>query len=84
MIPAEDGGYVLIGAACTEPARRDSILNALFDDMPWSTDRVMALTRDRLQAISATWHELPALWDVDRPEDHARLQRDGMLDEVLS
>lgn len=74
VIPAEDGGYVLIGAACNEPARREAILNALFDDMPWSTDRVMALTRERLQAISATWHELPRLWDVDRPEDLVRLK----------
>ena len=32
----------------------------------------------------ARWIELPALWDVDRPEDYARLQRDGLLAEVLS
>jgi rSAM/selenodomain-associated transferase 1 len=74
VIPAEDGGYVLIGAARTELARLNAILNALFDDMPWSTDRVMALTRERLQAISATWRELPSLWDVDRPDDLARLK----------
>lgn len=74
VIPAEDGGYVLIGAAHTGLDRRDAILNALFDDMPWSTDHVMALTRERLQAISATWHELPGLWDVDRPEDLVRLK----------
>ena len=74
VIPAEDGGYVLIGAARTELTRLDEILNALFDDMPWSTDRVMALTRARLQAISATWQELPGLWDVDRPEDLVRLK----------
>lgn len=74
VIPAEDGGYVLIGVARTLPARLNAILDALFDDMPWSTDRVMALTRERLQAISASWHELPDLWDVDRPEDLVRLK----------
>jgi rSAM/selenodomain-associated transferase 1 len=74
VIPAEDGGYVLIGAARAERTRLDAILDALFDDMPWSTDRVMALTRERLRAIAATWRELPALWDVDRPDDLARLK----------
>jgi uncharacterized protein len=74
VIPAEDGGYVLIGVARAEPGRLNTILDALFDDMPWSTDRVMALTRERLQAIAATWHELPALWDVDRPDDLSRLK----------
>jgi uncharacterized protein len=45
---------------------------------------VMAITRERLSAAGARWIELPALWDVDRPEDYARLQRDGLLAEVLS
>lgn len=74
VIPAEDGGYVLIGAASGEPVRRHAVLDALFDEMPWSTDQVMALTRERLQRIDARWHELPPLWDVDRPEDLARLE----------
>ena len=26
----------------------------------------------------------PTRWDVDRPEDYARLQREGRLAEVLS
>jgi rSAM/selenodomain-associated transferase 1 len=75
VIPAEDGGYVLIGAARMEPPRRDLILDALFDDMPWSTDQVMPLTRARLEAVSAVWHELPTLWDVDRPDDLIRLAK---------
>ncbi|ACR32760.1 TIGR04282 family arsenosugar biosynthesis glycosyltransferase [Burkholderia glumae] len=73
-IPAEDGGYVLIGAATSEPARRDVVLDALFDDMPWSTDLVMSRTRERLLRIGASLHELPPLWDVDRPDDLARLE----------
>ena len=35
-------------------------------------------------AAKVGWTELPALWDVDRPEDYARLQREGLLGEVLS
>jgi hypothetical protein len=30
------------------------------------------------------WWELPASWDVDRPEDYERLRREGLLQEVLS
>lgn len=72
-IPAEDGGYVLIGAANGAPARREVVLNALFDDMPWSTDQVMSRTRERLRHIGASWHELPPLWDIDRPDDLVRV-----------
>ena len=76
FVPAEDGGYVLVGLARALPA--------LFDAAPWGSAAVMALTRERLSAAGARWIELPALWDVDRPEDYARLQRDGLLAEVLS
>jgi len=74
--PAEDGGYVLVGLA-------RSVAN-LFDGIEWSSDRVMAATRERLLAAHARWHELPTLWDVDRPADYARLRREGLLQEALS
>jgi rSAM/selenodomain-associated transferase 1 len=61
--PAEDGGYVLVGLA------RDA---DIFRDMPWSTSNVTSATRARLRAAGLRWHELPTLWDVDRPEDLAR------------
>ena len=64
LIPAEDGGYVLIGM-------RRPLLRA-FDAVDWSTPRVMAQTRARLSEMGATWRELPALWDVDDPVDWAR------------
>lgn len=76
FVPAEDGGYVLVGLARPVPG--------LFEGVGWGTPAVMAQTRARLAAARARWHELPALWDVDRPEDFARLQRDGLLAEVLS
>jgi len=40
----------------------------------------MAETRIRLQRLGWTWRELETLWDVDRPEDFARLEASGLLD----
>lgn len=65
LIPAEDGGYVLIGM------RR--MVHAVFDGIPWSTPQVMACTRTRLREAGVSWTELPALWDVDEPADWQRL-----------
>lgn len=65
VIPAEDGGYVLIGM-------REAGRHA-FQDVDWSTDRVMAQTRARLTVMNREWSELPPLWDVDRKEDFERL-----------
>lgn len=76
LVPAEDGGYVLVGLARALPE--------IFADVAWGTAAVMAQTRQRLAAAGATWTELETLWDVDRPEDYARLQREGLLREVLS
>jgi rSAM/selenodomain-associated transferase 1 len=67
-IPAEDGGYVLIGTRKPQPA--------IFSGMKWGTSTVMAETRKRLLSLGCSWQELPALWDVDTPEDLARMQRD--------
>jgi rSAM/selenodomain-associated transferase 1 len=65
LIPAEDGGYVLIGLRRAE--------TSLFRDIAWSTPQVLPATRDRLRSAGLTWQELPPLWDVDRPADLARL-----------
>ncbi len=67
LIPAEDGGYVLLGLR--RPAPR------LFSDMPWGEAGVLALTRRRLRQSGLTWGELPPLFDVDRPDDLERLLR---------
>lgn len=71
LAPAEDGGYPLIGL------RRVS--RRLFDDIPWGGSDVLALTRRRLKALRWNCHELRTLWDVDRPEDVARLRRSRLL-----
>jgi len=65
--PAEDGGYALIALSRVSPR--------LFEGVEWGGARVMAQTRERLAALGWRWRELPEVWDVDRPEDVARLRR---------
>jgi rSAM/selenodomain-associated transferase 1 len=65
FIPALDGGYVLIGLRQPQPS--------LFHDMPWSSPRVMALTRERLATAGLHHEELAAVQDIDEPADLAHL-----------
>jgi uncharacterized protein len=65
LVPAEDGGYALIGLRCAQ--------RHLFKEISWGTDNVMGDTRRRMKAAGLTWTELETLWDVDRPEDYERL-----------
>jgi uncharacterized protein len=71
LLPAEDGGYVLIGLRQPLPV--------LFERIAWGTGTVMEDTRARLRAANATWREPGTLWDVDRPADLGRLA--GLLRE---
>ncbi len=61
IIPASDGGYVLLGL------RKN--LSTLFTDIPWSTAGVAQLTQQRIR--EAGWHceVLPTLHDIDEPAD---------------
>ena len=70
VIPAEDGGYALIGMRAPYPE--------LFADMGWSSADVMDETRRRLTQLGLTWREPATLWDVDVPEDLARLRAAGL------
>jgi uncharacterized protein len=65
FVPAADGGYALIGL------RR--VLPSLFDAMPWSTNTVMATTRERLSQAGMRHVELPPVHDIDEPADLAHL-----------
>jgi rSAM/selenodomain-associated transferase 1 len=76
VIPAEDGGYALIGVRTPEPA--------LFSDMPWGTPLVMNETRRRLRTLGLTWHEPVTLWDVDLPQDLERMRGIGLHDLIPS
>jgi glycosyltransferase A (GT-A) superfamily protein (DUF2064 family) len=67
LIPAEDGGYVLIGARVAHPQ--------LFSGIAWGTASVIIETRERIAALGLTCSELPALWDVDTEADLARCER---------
>lgn len=67
VVPAEDGGYVLIGLRRAEPR--------VFEHIDWSSDRVMRQTRARLAELGLHWVETAPLWDVDRAEDFERLAR---------
>lgn len=66
LIPAEDGGYVLIGMRRSVPPA--------FEGVAWSTPQVLAQTRAQLRLAGASWLELAPLWDVDEPPDWQRLQ----------
>ncbi len=65
LVPADDGGYVLIGVRQTHAT--------MFDDIEWGTANVLAAQRDRFRSIGWQWSEGATRWDVDRPEDLARL-----------
>jgi rSAM/selenodomain-associated transferase 1 len=64
--PAEDGGYVLVAANRIRPDA--------FARIGWGGPDVMAEQRSRLREGSWRWTELAPLWDVDRPEDLARIR----------
>lgn len=65
LAPALDGGYALIGL------RRAA--DFLFAEMPWGSERVYAETVRRIERAGWRLRVLPAVADVDRPEDLARL-----------
>ena len=65
FLPAEDGGYVLVGMQTPEPH--------VFDHVDWGSDQVMTQTRQRLADLGWHWAEPLTLWDIDRPTDFTRL-----------
>jgi rSAM/selenodomain-associated transferase 1 len=68
LIPAEDGGYVLIGARAAHAE--------LFSGITWGTASVLAETRTQISTLGLTSVELPTLWDVDTDDDLLRLERE--------
>lgn len=62
--PAEDGGYVLIGAK-----RFDA---AVFDDVAWGTDSVLAETIANIELNNYSCSLLEESWDVDELADYER------------
>ncbi len=66
IIPADDGGYVLIGMRAPD--------RAVFSDMRWGAPSIVGETRYRLKELGLTWREPVTLWDLDLPEDLERLR----------
>lgn len=70
--PALDGGYYLIGLAHAAPE--------LFDGIPWSTDKVLSLTREKAAGLGLKTALLPPWRDVDTVDDLQVLIEAGSLD----
>jgi rSAM/selenodomain-associated transferase 1 len=64
--PTEDGGYYLIGLR--------AVHRQLFEAMAWSTSGVLAETVRRAEACGLRVACLPSWYDVDTPDDLARLR----------
>jgi hypothetical protein len=67
--PTEDGGYYLIGVARSLPG--------LFGNIAWGTGSVYADTLAAARRIGARTDVLPYWYDIDRPDDLARLYREA-------
>lgn len=61
LVPAFDGGYVLLGLNRFHPS--------VFSGIAWSTDRVAMETLARFKQLEWTVHELAMLHDIDVPAD---------------
>ena len=66
LIPAEDGGYVLIGLR--------KMIPEIFQEVAWSTSAVLSQTLARCTLVDASVVQLPTLWDIDDPADWQRWQ----------
>lgn len=65
--PAEDGGYYLIAL------RSGAVHRRIFEDIDWSTERVLEQTLERCRELGLDVERLPLAMDVDTPDDLRRL-----------
>ncbi|UZE97546.1 TIGR04282 family arsenosugar biosynthesis glycosyltransferase [Alkalimarinus alittae] len=65
--PAEDGGYVLLGARKVAPM--------LLDNIAWGQGAVLRSTVERADGCRLTYQLLDTTWDVDEYEDYLRWKR---------
>ena len=75
MIPATDGGYVLLGFR--------EVDESLFSDIVWSTASVAAVTKQRMAALGWTLALFDPLHDIDEPKDLKHLPS-GWLDSYVN
>jgi hypothetical protein len=64
--PAHDGGYYLIGI---NGKMLPDTLASLFSGISWGSTSVFTETMERVHHLHLTFHILPHLNDIDRPED---------------
>ena len=64
FVPAEDGGYVLLGMQKT--------CDFLFQDINWGSAEVMMQSTNKLKKNNTPYKELATCWDIDRLEDYRR------------
>jgi rSAM/selenodomain-associated transferase 1 len=64
FVPAEDGGYVLVGL--------QKPYEFLFQGIRWGSAEVMQQSRNKLKENSISFNELATCWDIDRLEDYQR------------
>lgn len=64
FVPAEDGGYVLVGL--------QKPYEFLFQGIRWGSAEVMQQSRRKLKKNSISFKELATCWDIDRVEDYQR------------
>ena len=62
--PAEDGGYVLIGASNFNPD--------IFIDVAWGEGKVLETTIKNINKLNLSYYALKESWDVDDLEDYKR------------
>ena len=62
--PAEDGGYVLIGARIIKPT--------FLDEIKWGESTVLQATVKCADKLGLTYELLDTTWDVDEYEDYLR------------
>ncbi len=74
IAPAEDGGYVLIGMS--------RHCDAVFQSVPWGSDKVLAATRENIRLNNLTSSELEPCWDIDRVKDYWRYKKSAFPDQV--
>lgn len=67
LVPAEDGGYVLLAASKHH--------QGLLTDVPWGTENVLASTLRNIERLGLNYSLLGECWDVDRPEDLERYRK---------
>ena len=75
MIPATDGGYVLLGFR--------QVNESLFSDIVWSTASVAAVTEQRMAALGWRLALFDPLHDIDEPKDLEHLPS-GWLDSYIN